>query len=100
MGSKPLIVENEFLMQQQADYSQNPLWHNLLQKVPVLRSTLDCFSQGISVNLGGLSHRERRSYSLSCCGFVYCILWVFLIITDIKLLQPVINGEIAKIGIE
>ena len=57
-------------------------------------------SQPVAINLGGLTHRESRNYTLHCCGWIYCLFWIALLYADYQLLRPVINGDVNKIGIE
>ena len=45
-----------------------------------------------------MTHRGRKVYSLEIVGLIYLIVWIFLIVADFKLLEPIYNNAIRKVG--
>lgn len=68
------------------DYAQNSLWFNALENVPGIKKLFGLLSQGVAINNGGIFHRGSRTYTLHSLGFLYCIVWILLIVADIELL--------------
>ena len=45
-----------------------------------------------------MNHRGRSAYSFECLGLLYLIIYIALAITNIKILAPVFNGDVVKVG--
>ena len=80
------------------DYSQNSIWFNIVDRIPLLRAVLGFFARGVQLNFGGLTHRGRSTYNLESLGLIYCVFWMVLIGADLQLLQPVIRNDVARVG--
>ena len=52
----------------------------------------------ISIDLGGLHHKEQDFFTIEILGLFNLILIIILFSIDIKILRPVLNNEVMKIG--
>ena len=63
-----------------------------------MRRVLGAVSKNmVGIKLGGLYHKGKNSFTLECTGVLYIILFIYLLIADITILAPVINGDILKV---
>ena len=73
-------------------------WSSFLKSFPAFRNLLAFIGQKNSVDLGGLYHRGRSSYSMECVGLVYLILFIWMIMMDFIIIAPVARGDIIKVA--
>ena len=59
---------------------------------------LTFFANSTEIHFGGLTHRGKRTYTLESLGCFYIIFWIVLIIADFKIIAPVLNGNVHRVG--
>ena len=80
------------------DYSQGLIWASSLKNTPFLKRILRFLTQSIAIDLNGLTHRGKKTYTLESLGFVFLFVWIIVILTDIKLMMPALNSEVYKVA--
>lgn len=63
-----------------------------------VRFVMGLLSFPTTINLGGMHHRGRRTYSVESTGCIYLILFIVLFFVDLEILQPVIRNDVVKVG--
>jgi hypothetical protein len=64
--------------------------------VPLLKRLLSFLS--INIDLGGIYHKNQNSFTIELIGLFNLILILIIFSIDIKILSPVLNNEVMKIG--
>lgn len=85
----------------QSDNTFGPirLWRSFLDKVPIVRTILKCFSFS-SISLGGFYHNGRSSYTIECSAIIYILLIINLIAYNIEILKPVMENHVMSVSTE